>query len=71
LKTADSPHCPLAAGQAALGPPKGVLPAQWPGTRPQDLGSVRRHPWGQGPARTPVRYLTRSRLLYFAAVLAL
>jgi Ser/Thr protein kinase RdoA (MazF antagonist) len=30
-----------------------------------------RRPRGQGPARTRVRHLTRSRLLYFAAVLAL
>jgi hypothetical protein len=36
LETADSARWLLAARQAALGPPKGVLPAQWPGTRPQD-----------------------------------
>ena len=35
IETADSAHCPLAPGQVALDPPKGVLPAQWPGPRPQ------------------------------------
>jgi hypothetical protein len=33
LETADSAHCPPAAGQAALGPLKGIFPAQWPGWR--------------------------------------
>jgi hypothetical protein len=51
---------PLGRQQAALNPSQGVLPAQWLGRRPQDLGSVRHRPREQGPTRTRVRQLRRS-----------